>query len=125
MTGYLYSAVYSAVQAATGLEPYDELPGADTPYPFIVLNETEASSEAIKAGQTGEARQVVHIWLDSPDRRGDLSRIAASMLSACMRIEKAGPYSCMLIRYSSRILRESTTAVPLLHGVLELTYQYS
>lgn len=121
----LFSAVYQTLTDA-GLSVFDgSLPPAGTPYPFTYLADCEKQEGSYKAGRGGQIYQTVHIWQADTNKRGDLLRMMETVLQRCARITKAGKYGLTMVRHSSRIVYDDTTKTPLLHGVLDLTYEYS
>lgn len=124
----LYKAVHKALAGLedTGIGVFDgALPGADVPYPFIYIADTSSVDEPIKSGRTGRIYQTVHVWHCDDGRRGDLIRIMEMIKQRCARITAAGKYGLMQTNVETRIVHDDTTQVPLLHGVVEMTYRWS
>lgn len=103
---------------------YDgKLPPGDTPYPFIYLGELSENDVMYKASIGGIVRITVHVWHDRPEMRGTLSQMMKQIKAAGISLQ--GKTRCFDYRGASEtVLPDSTTGQPLLHGVIELNYQY-
>lgn len=121
----MYSEILKALEQ-TGIAVYDgRMPLEDEPYPFIYLGEATVMEGSMKTGRSGQYTQSIHVWHNRFNRRGDLARIMEEIIQQCARILAAGTYGIMLRSHSIRILADTTTKTPLLHGVIELNYSYS
>lgn len=109
-----------------GLSFYEtSMPDSSASYPFIFVPDAVTNDDAIKSGQKGTLYQTLHIWSDQPHRRGDCYRLVDRVVQICMRIHEAGPYGLTFVRKEVRPMVDETTATPLLHVVVELTYNFS
>lgn len=121
----LYSQIRQAAEKS-GCQVFDGLmPPEHTPYPFVYLGEAMILEGSIKTGRVGQYSQTVHVWSDHFNRRGDLARLMEEIVQRCARIIRTDRYGTMLSSHSMRILADSSTKTPLLHGVIELNYSYS
>jgi hypothetical protein len=122
--------IYTALLVALrdGVTPvYDGfLPPQGTPYPFIYMGDVAAGIVRKKSGETGTVKQTVHVWHSNPHKRGSVSAILMDIKRAADRIkETPGGYGWDIVDVSEEILPDTTTATPLLHGVVTLTFSYS
>ena len=98
----LFTKVKLAVEAVIGKENvYDGfLPPEGTPYPFVYLGDAYQVDDDNKSAIFGTESLTVHVWHKKPEesdyRNGQ-----------------------------TRILTDNTTKQPLLHGVVELRFQFS
>lgn len=116
----------------TGLkrEEYDVydgfLPPEDTTYPFIYLADSHMVDDARnKTILFGNVYQTIHVWHDSPKRRGTASRMLASIKALCRSIRYTEHFSWDVRNVDQRILTDTTTKTPLLHGVLEVEFKFT
>ena len=111
---------------ALGYDVYDGgLPPEGTPYPFVYLGSSQQTDDANKNAVFGNVYQTIHIWSNTPRNRGNMSRMLLAIKTACRKIGHTAHFAWMLRNVEQRILPDSTTKQPLLHGVLELEFKFS
>ena len=111
---------------ALGYSVYDgELPPEGTPYPFVYLGDNTQSDKANKSAVFGTIYQTIHVWHNTPTKRGTVSNMLLSIKMACRAIEKTDNFSLMLTNQSQRIITDKTTKTPLLHGILDVEFKFS
>ena len=109
-----------------GYDVYDGfLPPEGTPYPLVYLADSQQADSANKSAVIGNVYQTIHVWSDSPKRRGEMSGILLAIKRICRNIQSTKNFAWMLFNVEQRILSDNTTKAPLLHGVLEVTYRFS
>lgn len=101
------------------------LPPEDTPYPFIYLADVSQTDGQTKTGMVGSVTQTVHVWHNDPKKRGTVSGMLLKIKEICARLEQTGNFGWMLTGVSTRILPDTTTKQPLLHGVIEAVFKFS
>lgn len=108
-----------------GFAVYDgALPAAGTPYPFVYLGECQLSDQFTKGTVMGEVTQTVHVWHDRPGQRGTVSGMMLKLKAAARLLEQGRVFDWMLTGVQQQILQDTSTRVPLLHGVLDLNYRF-
>lgn len=111
---------------ALGYAVYDgELPPDNTPYPFVYLGDNTQSDRASKSALFGNVYQVIHVWHNSPGKRGTVSKMLLDIKTACRKIEQTENFSCMVVNQTQRIITDTTTKTPLLHGILDVEFKFS
>lgn len=110
-----------------GYDVYDGfLPPEDTPYPFIYLADSHMVDDAgNKSILFGNVYQTVHVWHDSPKRRGTVSGMLGAIKALCRGIRSTGHYAWTVRNMDQRILTDTTTKTPLLHGLLEVEFKFT
>ena len=101
------------------------LPPEGTPYPFIYLANTELIDEQNKTGLFGRVTQTIHVYSDTPKKRGTFSDMLLAIKRIARSIEKTDSFAWYVRELNQIILPDDTTATPLMHGVLTITYQFS
>lgn len=101
------------------------LPPDGTPYPFIYLADSQQVDEANKSAVFGSVSQTIHVWNNDPEKRGTLSKMLLAVKETCRGIEHTGNFAWWVKDVSQRILPDTSTAQPLLHGVLEIEFMFS
>lgn len=111
---------------AQGYKVYDgALPPEGTPYPFVYLGDFRQVDDANKSTVFGTVYPTVHVWHNTPKKRGTVSQIMLEIKTLARKIEHTDNFSWMIQNPSQRILTDNTTKTPLLHGVVELAYKFS
>lgn len=109
-----------------GYDVYDTfLPPEDTPYPFIYLADSQQTDDPNKTAIFGNVYQTIHVWHNSPKKRGEISSILLDIKKICYEIEHTSGFGWMVLSINQRILPDNTTNQPLLHGVLEVEFKFS
>lgn len=104
-------------------DTYDgALPPVDVPYPFVFLGENQEIDGLLKGGLSVRVLQTIHVYSDDVRSRGTFSAVMARCKQAAYNITK-GDSSIMLSGISAQVLPDNTTAVPLLHGVIDVSYR--
>lgn len=102
---------------------YDgELPPEDVTYPFVFLGENQEVDGLLKGAISARVEQTIHVYSNNTQARGTFSSIMAKVKQACYNITKDDS-SVMLSGISAQVLPDNTTAVPLLHGVVDASFR--
>lgn len=101
-------------------DTYDTvLPPEGTPYPFIYVSQVrEVEDTGYKAESLSDVYIDIHVWHDSPRKRGATSEIIAAVKNACFRTSETPHYGWTYRGAESRILPDTSTSTPLLHGII-------
>lgn len=109
-----------------GYAVYDGfLPPENTPYPFVYLGDFQQTDSANKSAVFGFVYPTIHIWSDTPKKRGTLSKMLLDIKTVCREIEYTKNFAWMLTGMNQRIIPDNTTKTPLMHGVIEPTFKFS
>lgn len=111
---------------ATGHAVYDgTLPPEGTPYPFVYIGDCQQTDNETKNAVIGNVHLTVHVWHSNPKQRGTVSKMLLDIKTACRRIDHTTNFAWMVTNITGRILTDSTTKQPLLHGVVEVEWKFS
>lgn len=119
----LFDEVYKASRKL-GYETYPFLPiDDDVPYPFVVMGDVNTMPMATMSTLLGTATMTVHLWGKLNDRA--TVSMMASKLREAVRLLDCGTRRCSLNIDATqlRLISDTTTDVPLWHGVLELEFK--
>lgn len=109
-----------------GYAVYDGfLPPENTPYPFVYLGDFQQTDSTNKSAVFGFVYPTIHIWSDTPKKRGTLSKMLLDIKTVCREIEYTKNFAWMLTGMNQRIIPDNTTKTPLMHGVIEPTFKFS
>lgn len=111
---------------AKGFAVYDGfLPPEGTPYPFVYLGDSQQTDDANKSAVFGNVFQTIHVWHNNPRQRGTVSQILLEIKLSCRLIEHTDNFAWNVLNITQQILKDDTTATPLLHGVLDVEWKFS
>lgn len=121
----LFSALLSELKKL-GYDVYDGfLPPKKTSYPFIYIADNQQIDEENKTAVFGRVIQSIHVWHNSPKKRGTVSKMLLDCKTVCRKLEKTNNFSWFVSSVSQRILHDNTTSQPLLHGILSVEFSFS
>lgn len=122
----LFTAVLVELRKRYPDQVYDTfLPPEGTPYPFIYLADSVLTDKANKTAVFGNVSQTIHVWHDNPRQRGIVSQMLLQIKQICRHLEHTGNFSWSVQDLNQRILPDTTTNQPLLHGIVEVTFLFS
>ena len=102
-----------------GYDVYDTfLPPEDAPYPFVYLADSQQTDTQTKSAVMGNVYQTIHVWHNNQRQRGTVSGMLLDIKKVCYKLEHTENYAWMIQNVNQRILPDSTTKTPLLHGLL-------
>ncbi len=105
---------------------YDSvMPPEGTPYPFDYLGDVQQIDDANKSAVFGNVYMTIHVWHNSPKKRGTVSRMLLDIKTACRKISHTENFAWSVRNVEQRIITDNTTKSPLLHGVLEVEWKFS
>lgn len=120
----LFTALLTTIQEQ-GYDVYDgALPSINTPYPFVYLADTQQIDDANKSAVFGDVYQTIHVWHSSLNKRGTVSAILHEIKTLCRQLHYTDTFAWNLRNVNQRILMDTTTAQPLVHGLLEVTFKF-
>ena len=105
------------------VDTYDYLPGADTKYPFVYIGENNGS-DTPNNDLIGMARQTVHIYGIRADR-AKIDNISAYLESVLKHLKEGHEYNFNHRNTEKQVIADNTDVQPLLHVVLDFTYNYT
>lgn len=109
-----------------GFAVYDGfLPPEGTPYPFVYLGDSQQTDDTNKSAVFGNVFQTIHVWHNNPRQRGTVSQILLEIKLSCRLIEHTDNFAWNVLNITQQILKDDTTATPLLHGVLDVEWKFS
>lgn len=110
----------------SGYGVYDGvLPPEDTPYPFIYVADSQQIDDANKSAIFGNVYQTIHVWHNNPGQRGTVSAILLAVKDVCRKIVHTKNFTWHVVNVNQRILADTTTKQPLIHGILDVEFRFS
>lgn len=118
----IYDEVFK-LATSLGFSTYTYLPG-DVGYPFIFLGEQFNNPLEAKTDRLlGKSRLTVHFY-GIADKRKLLTDMASKLLEGLKRLRHADGYSIGYVASNSQFMLDNTTAQTLLHGIVEVEFEY-
>lgn len=109
-----------------GYGVYDgALPSEDTPYPFIYVADSQQVDNINKSAVFGNVYQTIHVWHNNPKQRGTVSAILLAIKDVCRKITHTKNFAWYVVNVNQRILADTTTKQPLMHGILDVEFRFS
>ena len=108
-----------------GVNVYDTfLPSEETPYPYVYVGNSQLIDDyGNKTMILGSITQVVDVWHNNPRKRGELSEIMMIVKNVARQINRTNNFAFQIKDINQRILPDTSTSEPLMHGVLELDFR--
>ena len=100
------------------------LPSEGTPYPYVYIGSSQLVDDyGNKTMILGTITQVVDVWHNNPRKRGELSEIMMIVKNVARQINRTNNFAFQIKDINQRILPDTSTSEPLMHGVLELDFR--
>lgn len=102
-----------------------QLPPDGTPYPFDYMGDNRQTDTRTKNAITGVVHQTIHIWHNDTRQRGTVSEMQREIKAVFYQLKHTANYAWFVRNLSQQIFTDTTTATPLLHGVIEADFNFS
>lgn len=100
------------------------LPSEGTSYPYVYIGNSQLVDDyGNKMMILGTITQVVDVWHNNPRKRGELSEIMMIVKDVARQISRTSSFAFQISNINQRILPDTSTSEPLMHGVLELDFR--
>jgi len=119
----LYTALKLGFESL-GLAVYDVMPPESVTDEFVYMGEFRQSDAANKSAVFGSVFATIHAWSETK-RRGTLSGMLLKMKQYSRQLTHTDNFAWSLRDVNERIMTDTSTKTPLLHGVLELQFTFS
>lgn len=117
---------YKLELEAMGYSVYDgELPPEGTKYPFIHFGDFGQSDKMFKNAITGTVSPTINVWHNDKKQRGTVSKMLLDIKRVICLVDKTAGFSWLPKSLKSRIITDTTTKTPLLHGIVEAGVEFS
>lgn len=103
---------------------YDHLPADGAAYPFVFVGNQSSIDKVNKSLIMGEVTQILHVYHDQMRKRGTLSAIMDGMIAEARKLQSTANYNVRIVRLNQQVLIDQSTNQALLHGVIEITFEF-
>lgn len=109
----------------TSIGVYDTfLPPEGTAYPFVYLADSQLVDDyGNKTMILGSIYQTIHVLHDNARKRGTVSSILNDIKQVARSLDRTKNYALTIASIDQRILPDTSTSTPLLHGILEIEFR--
>lgn len=107
-----------------GYSTFDFLPDESQGYPFIYVGYQHNIDNITKTRYLGKTHIQIDVYAEY-DRRFEVSQILNDLLNIIQHNRRTPNYIYTVVNSESQIIGDTSTDIPLLHGILELEIQYS
>lgn len=118
--------IFDAVFASSlklGYTTYDYLPANQVAYPFVYIGEQFDQDLRNKTNVYGRVQQTVHIYHDYRKRR-ELTSMMDALKADFRRYRRTENFYVTCKNINSRTIPDNTAGEPLLHGIIEVEFQF-
>lgn len=119
----IYDAIYKA-SWALGYATYDYLPAKESGLPFVYVGEQFDVDLRTKDVIYGRVTQRVHLYGDYK-KRGDLTGMMDALKREVRKLDRTPNFYVSVKNVNAQTLLDTTTAQPLLHGIIEFEIQFN
>lgn len=117
---------YKLALEAMGYAVYDGgLPPEGTEYPFYHFGDFRQSDKMFKNAITGTVYPTINVWHNDEKQRGTVSKMLLDAKWVICTVSKTAGFSWLPTALDSRIITDTTTKTPLLHGIVEAGVKFS
>lgn len=103
---------------------FDYLPPESVGYPFIFVGEDFSFDRETKSTILGTYTKKVHVY-HTRDKRGDLYRLINDIKYSIRQLNNTKNFYMSVKGINDRVIVDNTTAIPLLHGIIEITINFN
>ncbi len=119
--------VYDAVFLASmnlGYRTVNYLPAKDFGYPFVFVGEQSDQDYRTKDVIYGRVQQTVHVYHSNSKRR-DLTTMMNNLKTEFRKLKHTENFYVTCKSITAQTLMDNTDTEPLLHGIIEVEFQFN
>lgn len=107
-----------------GYDTFNYLPASSEPYPIVFIGEQFDKDRATKSVIYGRVQQTIHIYDDYKKRRRVTDMMEAIKQEA-RKLKRTDGFYISVKGIKSQTLPDNSTAQSLVHGVIEIDFQFN
>lgn len=101
---------------------YDYIPGPKTEYPFVFVGAQHSRDKPNKSSIFCDVDQEIHFYQNNMKKRGDMTGMMTKLIYELRKIKYTKNYNIRIKDSTQRVIFDTSTDTPLLHGVLYITF---
>ena len=118
----IYDAVF-LIAYKLGYSVFDYLPADKVSYPFVFVGEYFNNDRKTKSIKYGNVVQTVHVYHSHKGRR-ELSTMIDKIKAGCEQLKRTDNFYISCKSSNGQVMLDNSTGEPLLHGILEVEFQF-
>lgn len=119
----IYDVVF-LVAYNLGYSVFDYLPAKDAAYPFVFVGEQFDQDRLTKTSVYGRVQQTIHIYHTHRKRR-ELTTMMDAIKAECRRLKRTENFYLSVKDIRAQTLPDTTASEPLVHGIIEIDFQFN
>ncbi len=122
----IYDKLAKELERIEGIECVyaDEMVPEDARCPYIQMGYERDYAGIYKKGITGDRLLIIDVWSDRIDKRSEVENIISNICIICSCLKIDG-HNVALKSFDSKIMIDTTTNTPYLHGSVSVVFLYS
>lgn len=112
------------VVSELGYTNYDYLPMTSVPYPFVYIGEDSSTDIPNKTAIHGSYNLTLHIYNDQK-KRGTTSTMMMNIKQALRELKHTQGFYISVNNISDQIIQDTTTNIPLSHGIIDVEFYFN
>lgn len=118
----IYDAVF-LVAYNLGYSVFDYLPADKVSYPFVFVGEYFNNDRKTKSIKYGNVVQTIHVYHSHKGRR-ELTSMIDKIKAECEKLKRTENFYITCKNTNDQVMLDNSTGEPLLHGILEVEFQF-
>lgn len=119
----IYDAVFIA-SLNLGYSTYDYLPANEVKYPFVYIGEQFDNDLRTKTSIYGNVQQRVHLYHTYRDRR-EITTMMDNLKSEFRKLKRTENFNVTCKSINAQTLPDNSSSERLLHGIIEVEFQFN
>lgn len=110
--------------ASLNYSVYDYLPLENVPYPFVFIGEDSSTDMPNKTAIHGSYNLTIHIYNDQK-KRGTTSTMMMNIKQALRELKHTQGFYISVNSINDQIIQDTTTNIPLSHGIIDVEFYFN
>lgn len=119
----IFNACY-ITSSSLGYATHDFLPAASAEYPFVYIGEQFDTDRATKSVIYGRVQQTIHIY-DNYKKRKRVTDMMDTIKRELRKLNHTDNFYISVKGIRSQVLPDNSTAQSLIHGIIEIDFQFN
>lgn len=118
----IYDTVF-LVAYSLGYSVFDYLPADEVSYPFVLVGEYFNNDRKTKSIKFGNVVQTIHVYHSHKGRR-ELTTMIDRIKAECEKLKRTENFYITCKNTSDQVMLDNSTGESILHGILEVEFQF-
>jgi len=118
----IFDAVF-LISLNLGYATFDYLPANQVTYPFVFIGEQSDQDLRTKTSIYGRVQQTIHVY-HSQKKRRELTTMMNNLKTGFRKLKSTENFYVTYKNISGQVIPDNSTSEPLLHGMIEVEFQF-